>query len=49
MYGKIKEHLQSELQSIEENGIFKTERIITSPQGAEISISTGEKALNFLF
>lgn len=47
MYGKIKEHLQSELQTIEENGIFKKERIITSPQGAEITISTGEKVLNF--
>ncbi|MHC0446728.1 glycine C-acetyltransferase [Flavobacterium sp. 3-218] len=47
MYGKIKEHLQNELQTIEENGIFKKERIITSPQGAEITISTGEKVLNF--
>ncbi|MBZ4037344.1 glycine C-acetyltransferase [Flavobacterium sp. 17A] len=47
MYGKIKEHLQSELQTIEENGIFKKERIITSPQGAEIKISTGETVLNF--
>jgi len=47
MYGKIKEHLQSELQTIEENGIFKKERIITSPQGAEIQISTGETVLNF--
>jgi len=47
MYGKIKEHLQSELQTIEENGIFKKERIITSPQGAEITISTGETVLNF--
>jgi len=47
MYGKIKEHLQAELQSIEENGLFKRERIITSPQGAEITISTGEKVLNF--
>jgi glycine C-acetyltransferase len=47
MYGKIKEHLQNELKTIEENGIFKTERIITSPQGAEITISTGEKVLNF--
>ena len=47
MYGKIKEHLQSELQTIEENGIFKSERIITSPQGAEITISTVEKVLNF--
>ncbi|KAF2331143.1 glycine C-acetyltransferase [Flavobacterium ginsenosidimutans] len=47
MYGKIKEYLQSELQTIEENGIFKKERIITSPQGAEITISTGETVLNF--
>lgn len=47
MYGKIKEYLQSELQTIEENGIFKKERIITSPQGAEIKISTGETVLNF--
>lgn len=47
MYGNIKEHLQAELQTIEENGIFKKERIITSPQGAEITISTGETVLNF--
>ncbi|WP_343704882.1 glycine C-acetyltransferase [Flavobacterium sp.] len=47
MYGKIKDHLQKELQTIEENGIFKKERIITSPQGAEIMISTGETVLNF--
>ena len=47
MYGKIKEYLQEELQTIEDNGIFKKERIITSPQGAEITISTGETVLNF--
>ena len=47
MYGKIKKHLQAELQTIEDNGIFKKERIITSPQGAEITISTGETVLNF--
>ncbi|PKH66582.1 glycine C-acetyltransferase [Flavobacterium sp. ALD4] len=47
MYGKIKEYLQNELQTIEDNGIFKKERIITSPQGAEITISTGETVLNF--
>ncbi|WP_269224203.1 MULTISPECIES: glycine C-acetyltransferase [Flavobacterium] len=47
MYGKIQQHLQSELRTIEENGIFKKERIITSPQGAEITISTGETVLNF--
>jgi glycine C-acetyltransferase len=46
MYGKIKEYLQSELQSIEDNGIFKKERIITSPQGAEITVN-GETVLNF--
>lgn len=47
MYGKIKEHLQSEIDAIKENGLFKSERIITSPQGAEIKISTGETVLNF--
>jgi glycine C-acetyltransferase len=47
MYGSIKEYLQNELQSIEDNGLFKKERIITSQQGAEIQISTGQKVLNF--
>lgn len=47
MYGKIKEHLQNELSAIQENGLYKKERIITSPQGAEIKISTGETVLNF--
>ncbi|HMI07550.1 MAG TPA: glycine C-acetyltransferase [Flavobacterium sp.] len=46
MYGKIKQHLQNELQTIEDNGIFKKERIITSPQGAEITVN-GETVLNF--
>nr|WP_315141437.1 glycine C-acetyltransferase [uncultured Flavobacterium sp.] len=46
MYGKIKEYLQSELQTITDNGIFKKERIITSPQGAEITVN-GETVLNF--
>tara|TARA_R110000823_G_scaffold159218_7_gene290602 strand:+ start:37092 stop:38288 length:1197 start_codon:yes stop_codon:yes gene_type:complete len=47
MYGKIKEHLQKELEEIEDNGLYKKERIITSPQDAEITISTGEKVINF--
>jgi glycine C-acetyltransferase len=47
MYGKIKDYLQNELETIEQNGIFKKERIIMSPQGPEITISTGEKVLNF--
>lgn len=46
MYGKIKKYLQTELQTIEDNGIFKKERIITSPQGAEITVN-GETVLNF--
>jgi glycine C-acetyltransferase len=46
MYGKIQKHLQSELQTIEDNGLFKRERIITSPQGAEIMVN-GETVLNF--
>jgi glycine C-acetyltransferase len=47
MYGKIKEHLQAELEEIKENGLYKKERIITGPQGAVIKISTGEEVINF--
>ncbi len=47
MYGKIKEHIETELATIEQNGLFKKERIIISPQGAEIKIETGETVLNF--
>ena len=47
MYGNIKEHLSKEIQEIKDNGLYKTERIITSPQGAVINISTGEEVINF--
>ena len=47
MYGKIKEHLAAELEAIKENGLYKKERIIASPQGAEITLNTGETVLNF--
>jgi glycine C-acetyltransferase len=47
MYGKIKSHLQNELQLIREAGLYKNERIITSAQGAEVSVSGGEEVLNF--
>lgn len=47
MYGKIKEHLQQTLQDLKNEGLFKEERIITSPQGAEITLNTGQKVLNF--
>lgn len=47
MYGKIKEHLQAEIDQIKEDGLYKSERIITSPQDAVIKISTGEEVINF--
>ena len=46
MYGSIQEHLQRELSTIEEAGLFKRERIITSEQGAEITVN-GRQVLNF--
>ena len=46
MYGKIQAHLQNELNTIQENGLYKKERIITSPQCAEIVVN-GETVLNF--
>lgn len=47
MYGKIKEHLDKELEAIQQAGLFKKERVITSPQNAVIKISTGEEVINF--
>ena len=47
MYGAIKQHLQKEIQDIKEAGLYKQERIISSPQGAEITLNTGETVLNF--
>ncbi len=42
MYGDLKGYLAAELNAIEEAGIYKKERIITSPQGANVRVSTGE-------
>ena len=47
MYGNIKEHLEKEIQNIKDNGLYKEERVITSAQGAEITLNTGETVLNF--
>ena len=47
MYGKIKEFLQEELETIKEAGLYKSERIITTSQDAVIKISTGEEVINF--
>jgi glycine C-acetyltransferase len=42
MYGKIQNFLANELTQIEQNGLLKKERIITTPQGANVKVSTGE-------
>ncbi|MGZ2369069.1 glycine C-acetyltransferase [Ancylomarina sp. YFZ004] len=47
MYGKFKDYLAGEIESIKESGLYKNERIITSPQGAEIKVSSGDEVLNF--
>ncbi len=47
MYGKMQEHLQNELNSIREAGLFKRERIITTPQAAVIRTTEGKEVLNF--
>lgn len=47
MYGNLKDSLTKELAEIKEAGLYKSERIITTPQGAEIKVTTGEEVLNF--
>jgi glycine C-acetyltransferase len=47
MYEQFKPKLEQELQSIQDAGLFKRERIITSPQAAEITIAGGKQVLNF--
>ncbi len=47
MYGKLQEFLQQELAAIREAGLYKNERIIVSPQNAEIELESGQKVLNF--
>lgn len=47
MYGNIKEQLQGELDGIKEAGLYKTERIIVTPQAAQIATANGIEVLNF--
>ncbi len=47
MYTDIKSHLLQELATIENDGLFKRERIITTAQGAEIKLDTGHEVINF--
>jgi glycine C-acetyltransferase len=46
MYGKLQQHLQNQLQEIENAGLFKKERIITTPQGAVIKTADGKEVIN---
>ena len=47
MYGKIKSHLQAELDHISAEGLFKKERVIITEQGATIKVSNGQEVMNF--
>jgi len=47
MYGKVKDHLIKEIKDIRDAGLYKSERIIVSPQQAEIQLDSGQKVLNF--
>ena len=47
MYEKMQQHLQTELKAIEEAGLYKNERIIVTPQSAEIKVKSGQEVLNF--
>jgi glycine C-acetyltransferase len=47
MYTNFQEHLTKTISEIKEAGLYKHERIIVSPQGAEIKLNTGQKVLNF--
>lgn len=46
MYGQFKQHLQGQLDAIREAGLYKSERIISSPQGAHVSVQQGAEILN---
>ena len=47
MYGNYKEFLEKELQAIKDSGLYKKERVIITPQGADIKVSTGAEVVNF--
>jgi glycine C-acetyltransferase len=47
MYKDFQNHLNSVIGEIKEAGLYKNERIIVSPQDAEITLKTGQKVLNF--
>jgi len=46
MYGKVKEHLQNTIEQIKQDGLYKDERIITTPQSSKIKVTTGQEVIN---
>ena len=46
MFGAVRDHLIKEIQGIRDSGLYKAERIITSPQQARIEVSDGRRVLN---
>jgi glycine C-acetyltransferase len=46
MYGKFQQHLQQQLDEIQAAGLYKNERVITSPQGAHVKVNRGDELLN---
>lgn len=47
MYGNLQEHLRQELEQITQAGLYKKERVIVSPQGADIRLNDGREVINF--
>src|SRR5918997_629574 len=46
MYGKIQQHLADELNAIREAGFYKSERVITTPQGSHVGVASGQDVIN---
>jgi glycine C-acetyltransferase len=47
MYGAFQEHIERELRSIRDAGFYKDERLIATPQGAEVKVASGQSLINF--
>jgi glycine C-acetyltransferase len=46
MYGNVKEYLKNTIQQIEQDGLYKAERVITTPQGSKVQVSGGKEVIN---
>ena len=46
MYGKYEQFVADELEAIREAGFYKSERVITTPQGSHVGVQTGQDVIN---